>query len=891
VNKLRIPTELHDTYTRCPGATYWIPRDPGQCQEDAASRMQWILRRTMGAPDAFENRRTELKQIFCQNKKDYYQHRLSLLAAGKAPPLSQHEEAENARFNGRERYASEKVLISDEEVMQSYLDLVFPPGIQSNPQGGKTRQELSARGLLLKYIMYGKILCRFEDNLFVHGGVNEYNLGWLAPVSPHRQYEDEISATGAIVRTGVGALGGDVVDILSRPTAAALAAAAEEEGKDCKDEAKDSFEHGDSIHHHSSISRRAAFDGWCSEVNFRAGLELRDFVENTRRFVRGLDSRHPLNDVNGAPTWGKNDYNENYTVNGDASTSPAHWAVTGTYTHPQPGSRLAYQGMAVCPDKTRNPSVIYSSYQDAGMPVNVDKYKGTVTDEKGNIQADGEGAADDSNIAAFLNAREGSLIVNRRTPSPSSVAASKSFNSLGPVDNVSDDDGSSSEDDALPSQPKAALTRAGNTGMPSAGDNAKNFMTPELAHVVVEDLGINRIFCGHQPHGDAPLAFTISCENPDSSSAAKMNAGRSYSHILNAKPKATKHLQIVVGDTSYSANTQWNLAPSLKPKTGASIIWGNDWKALDLDYLKEQNEVRDKKLPDFAEDGDGSQISGYISDLLLAEEKKKEGGNDITTENKFGSQSKNQAKSGTGTNTGAASDAKGGALGLGGVDSFAGEAKARDVFGRPLTPQMLQDIQDREELNARPLDLWNLDAIQPKLNTRGIAVSEVLVYVPHFTGVVDNESVAAAEARRSEVAAAAEGAQSSRVFTHGTLSDGSTYAFEQPDPNPDTAAATAGAGEGEEEYLPPPKDRFLGKATRTGKWVVKATNVHAKSNICVTQKRHLPANAGGDTIGARALVPGHTSTKDKVYLLSRGEGFLFRNKLVAARDMEEEMNQ
>ena len=28
VNKLRIPVELHDTYTRSPGSTYWIPRDP-----------------------------------------------------------------------------------------------------------------------------------------------------------------------------------------------------------------------------------------------------------------------------------------------------------------------------------------------------------------------------------------------------------------------------------------------------------------------------------------------------------------------------------------------------------------------------------------------------------------------------------------------------------------------------------------------------------------------------------------------------------------------------------------------------------------------------------------------------------------------------------------------
>ena len=40
MNKLRVPVELHDSYTRCPGATYWIPRDPEQKPEDAALRMQ-----------------------------------------------------------------------------------------------------------------------------------------------------------------------------------------------------------------------------------------------------------------------------------------------------------------------------------------------------------------------------------------------------------------------------------------------------------------------------------------------------------------------------------------------------------------------------------------------------------------------------------------------------------------------------------------------------------------------------------------------------------------------------------------------------------------------------------------------------------------------------------
>ena len=217
--------------------------------------------------------------------------------------------------------------------------------------------------------------------------------------------------------------------------------------------------------------------------------------------------------------------------------------------------------------------------------------------------------------------------------------------------------------------------------------------------------------------------------------------------------------------------------------------------------------------------------------------------------------------------------------------------RATIMNGKSMTPQMVQNETDKEVYNSRPLKLWNLDAIQNGLNTRGISVTEVLIYVPEFNGISENETVAATEKRHNQNQN--QRLLPSRVFQHGILSDGSTYAFEQNATSNKTTTKTNTNTNTTDEGIqqPPPVDRYIGKVTKSGKWVVKATNIHAKSNICTQHTRHLPANAGGDTTGARNLIPGKTTTQDKIYLLSRGEGFSFKNKLVAARDMEEEMNQ
>lgn len=49
------------------------------------------------------------------------------------------------------------------------------------------------------------------------------------------------------------------------------------------------------------------------------------------------------------------------------------WDITGSYSHPQPGSRLLQYGMGTLLDGTRNPSVIYSSYYVNGKIIPLDE--------------------------------------------------------------------------------------------------------------------------------------------------------------------------------------------------------------------------------------------------------------------------------------------------------------------------------------------------------------------------------------------------------------------------------------------------------------------------------------------------------------------------------------
>ena len=53
---------------------------------------------------------------------------------------------------------------------------------------------IQAQSLLAKYLLYGKAMHRMGDTLFVHGGLNEYNIGWVPPPSPFERKPVEGSA-------------------------------------------------------------------------------------------------------------------------------------------------------------------------------------------------------------------------------------------------------------------------------------------------------------------------------------------------------------------------------------------------------------------------------------------------------------------------------------------------------------------------------------------------------------------------------------------------------------------------------------------------------------------------------------------------------------------------
>ena len=90
---------------------------------------------------------------------------------------------------------------SDDDVVESFIELV------------------TGDGLLLKYLIHGKIAINFGNVLFCHGGINKGNIGWLPPRTPaeYRAVQDEGKTADAVLRPG--AIGGqmcdDVIDWIS----------------------------------------------------------------------------------------------------------------------------------------------------------------------------------------------------------------------------------------------------------------------------------------------------------------------------------------------------------------------------------------------------------------------------------------------------------------------------------------------------------------------------------------------------------------------------------------------------------------------------------------------------------------------------------------------------
>lgn len=84
---------------------------------------------------------------------------------------------------------------------------------------------------------------------------------------------------------------------------------------------------------------------WARELNAFADAELADYTANCSAYLTELDA-----------------------LDGESLRAKL-WDVAGHYGHCQPGSRLVQCGMAMLPDKSDNPSVIYNSYLRNGEPV------------------------------------------------------------------------------------------------------------------------------------------------------------------------------------------------------------------------------------------------------------------------------------------------------------------------------------------------------------------------------------------------------------------------------------------------------------------------------------------------------------------------------------------
>jgi hypothetical protein len=146
--KLRFPSELSENYRdekafikKYDNFPYWVKREAritlkqylkdNDCNLNIKNRLKYILKHTMGCKDdCFERRRRELSIILKKN-------------------------IDNVR---------------DEDVVSSFLNSVMPV-----PENVKNSND----NYMLKYLMNGKIAHTFGKHIFVHGSINENNIGHI----------------------------------------------------------------------------------------------------------------------------------------------------------------------------------------------------------------------------------------------------------------------------------------------------------------------------------------------------------------------------------------------------------------------------------------------------------------------------------------------------------------------------------------------------------------------------------------------------------------------------------------------------------------------------------------------------------------------------------------
>ena len=141
INKLRLLVELGDKHLEAqplrthPGV-YWLRDKPPHsvlteaevASNSAVTRLQWILRHTMGAADAFEACRDELNR-------------------NRAPA-------------GLTSDTSGESGVSDEDVLESFRSMLLPGG------------------LMFEYLQHGRVAVRIGTALFVHAGLPRSGSTW-----------------------------------------------------------------------------------------------------------------------------------------------------------------------------------------------------------------------------------------------------------------------------------------------------------------------------------------------------------------------------------------------------------------------------------------------------------------------------------------------------------------------------------------------------------------------------------------------------------------------------------------------------------------------------------------------------------------------------------------
>ena len=126
--------------------------------ETAAERLKWMLRSTMGSPDAFELRRQELQR-----------ERLAMMIGQPAFPSSTQEcsSGHNIPISEEEcKLQTSSSVISDDDVLTSYIQSCGPNSVMS------------------EYLSNAKLMIRFGSVLFLHGAfpsitANSFPRPWI----------------------------------------------------------------------------------------------------------------------------------------------------------------------------------------------------------------------------------------------------------------------------------------------------------------------------------------------------------------------------------------------------------------------------------------------------------------------------------------------------------------------------------------------------------------------------------------------------------------------------------------------------------------------------------------------------------------------------------------